>query len=170
MDMSNNTIFFTQIASIIVFILTLFGLYRILVSQKDGVIELLREQLKQQENKISDLRAQSPDVLAKTLSARIEIAVKEIERLKQDGDKHVEEIQEKEAELHKSQSQLSALTELITDTDRVCPHCNSPLSQRGCHTIYGVVNGREAEADVVCSEYECGLATRDGEEVSPCKG
>jgi len=168
--MSNDIIFFTQIASIVLFILTLFGLYRILVSQKDGVIELLREKLKQQEDKISDLQAQSPDVLAKTLSARIEIAVKEIERLKRDGDKHIEEIEEQEAKLHKSQAQLSALTELIADTDLVCPHCNSPLSQRGCHTVHGYVNGREAEADIEYSEYECGLITEDGREVSPCKG
>ncbi len=168
--MSNNTIFFTQIASIIVFVLALFGIYRSLVSQKDGVIELLREQLRQQENKISDLQAQSPDVLAKTLSERIEIAVKEIERLKQDGDKHKEEIEEKEAKLHKSQEQLSALAELITDTDLVCPHCNLPLSQRSYYPIYGYVNGREVEADAEYSEYECGLAIRDGKEVSPCKG
>jgi hypothetical protein len=170
MDMSNNVIFFTQIASIIVFVMALFGIYRSLVSQKDGVIELLREQLSQQEIKIKDLQAQSPDVLAKTLAERIEIAVKEIERLKQDGDKHKEEIEERVAELHKSQEQLSALAELITDTDLVCPHCNAPLSQRAYYPIHGYVNGREVESGAEYSEYECGLAVRDGEEVSPCKG
>jgi len=168
--MTNSTIFITQITSIIIFILALFGIYRSLVLQKDGVIELLREQLNQQEKKISDLLAQSPDVLAKTLSERIEIAVKEIERLKQDGDKHKEEIKEKKTKLRKSQEQLSALAELITETDLVCPHCNSPLSRRGYYPIYANVNGRECEADVECSEYECGLAIRDREEVSPCKG
>ena len=61
--MSNDTIFFTQIVSIVVFILALFGIYRSLVSQKDGVIELLREQLKQKDHKIIELQAQSPDVL-----------------------------------------------------------------------------------------------------------
>ncbi len=168
--MSNDTIFFTQIVSIIVFILALFGIYRSLVSQKDGVIELLREQLKQKDHKIIELQAQSPDVLAKTLSERIEIAVKEIERLKLDGDKHKEEIDEKEKELHKSKEQLSALAELITDTDLVCPHCNAPLSQRAFYPIYGHVNGREVEADAEYSEYECGLVVRDGVEESPCKG
>ena len=82
--MSNNVIFFTQLASIVVFILALFGIYRSLVFQKDGVIELLREQLRQQEIKIKELQSQSPDILAKTLSERIEIAVQEIERLKVD--------------------------------------------------------------------------------------
>ncbi len=168
--MTNDTIFYTQIISVVVFILALFGIYRSLVSQKDGVIELLREQLKQQDNKIRELEAQSPDVLAKTLSERIEIAVKEIERLKLDGDKHKEKIEEKEKELKKSKEQLSALAELITDTDLVCPHCNAPLSQRAYYPVYGYVNGREVEADAEYSEYECGLVTRDGVEESPCKG
>ncbi len=100
--MSNEIIFFTQIASIIVFILALFGIYRSLVSQKDGVIELLREQLNQQAIKMKELAAKSPDVLAKTLAERIEIAVSEIERLKLDGDKHQQEISKKEIELDKS--------------------------------------------------------------------
>jgi hypothetical protein len=168
--MTNNIIFTTQIFSIVIFVLALFGIYRSLVSQKDGVIELLREQLRQQENRIKDLQAQSPDVLAKTLSERIEIAVKEIERLKVDGGKHKVKIEEKEKELTKSKEQLSALAELITDTDLVCPHCNSPLSQRTYYPIYGYVNGREVEADEEYSEYECGLVIRGGLEESPCKG
>lgn len=169
MNMSNNIIFYTQVASITVFILALFGIYRSLVSQKDGVIELLREQLKQRETKVKELEAQSPDVLAKTLSERIEIAINEIERLKLDGDKHKEEIAEKEDELIKSRGQLDALAELITDTDLVCPHCNSPLSQRAYYPIYGHVGGREVEADEEFSEYECGLVIRGGREESPCK-
>ena len=168
--MSNYTIFYTQVVSIVMFVLALFGIYRSLVSQKDGVIALLREQIKQQENKIQELEAQSPDVLARTLSERIDIAVKEIERLKLDGDKHKEEIEEKEKQLNKSKEQLSALAELITDTDLVCPHCNAPLAQRAYYPIYGYVNGREVEADEEYSEYECGLVVRGGREESPCKG
>jgi len=168
--MSNDVIFFTQIASIVIFVLALFGIYKSLVSQKDAVIELLREQLRIQEKKIKDLLAQSPDVLAKTLSERIEIAVKEIERLKADGGKHKQAIVEKETELKKSKEQLDALSELITDTDLVCPHCNSPLSQRAYYPIYGYVGGREVEADEEYSEYECGLVIRGGQEESPCEG
>ena len=167
--MSNNVIFFTQLASIVVFILALFGIYRTLVSQKDGVIELLREQLRQQEIKINELQSQSPDVLAKTLSERIEIAVKEIERLKVDGGQHKKEIKEKEQELNKLTEQRDALAELITDTDLVCPRCSSPLSQRAFYPIYGHVGGREVEADEEYSEYECGLVIRGGREESPCK-
>lgn len=168
--MSNNVIFFTQITEIVVFILALFGIYSSLVSQKDGVIELLREQLRQQEIKLNDLHAQSPDVLAKTLAERIEIAVKEIERLKLDGDKHKEEIEKKVVELNKSRDQMHALAELITDTNLVCPHCNSALVQRGYYPIYGYFGGREVETEGEYSQYECGLAIRDGKEESPCNG
>lgn len=168
--MSNDIIFFTQLASIVIFVLALFGIYKSLVSQKDGVIELLRERLKQQENNIKELQAQSPDILAKTLSERIEITVKEMERLKADGGKHKKEIIETEAELEELTKQRDALAELITDTDLVCPHCNAPLSQRAYYPIYGHVGGREVEADEEISEYECGLVIRGGQEDSPCKG
>lgn len=41
--MSNDAIFYTQLASIIVYISALFVVYRVLVHQKDATIELLRE-------------------------------------------------------------------------------------------------------------------------------
>jgi len=167
--MSNDIIFYTQISTIIVFIITLFGIYRSLVSQKDGVIELLREQIKQCEAKISELNTQSPDILAKTLSERIAITTMEIDRLRLDGGKHKEEIERKEVELSKSKEQIMALAELIVETNLVCPHCNSPLSQRGVYPIYGEINGREYEADAEYSVYECGLIIRDGIEEFPCK-
>ena len=168
--MSNDVIFFTQIVSIVVFILALFGIYRSLVAQKDGVIELLREQLKAQEKKVKDLESQTPDALASALSERIEISVKEIERLKGAGDKHKEEIEKKEAELHSVQGRLSVLVELIQETDLVCPKCGAPLSRREFYPIYGYVDGREVDAEGEYTVYECGLALKDCEEVSPCKG
>ena len=168
--MSNEIIFYTQIASIIAFVFALFGIYRSLVSQKDSVIELLREQLKEKERKINELATQTPDVLVKSLSERVEISVKEIERLKEDGDKHQEEIKEKEKELHKVQSRLSEIVSLIQETDLVCQKCGAPLSRREFYPIYGYVGGREVEADGEYTEYECGLALKDREEVSPCKG
>jgi hypothetical protein len=167
--MSNEVIFYTQIASIIAFIIALFGIYRSLVAQKDGVIELLKEKLEAQNRKIQELESQTPDALAKALSARIEISLKEIERLKKDSDKHTEEIKQKEDELHSVQSRLSELSALIQEMDLVCPKCGSPLSRRECFPIYGEVHGREVEAYCEYTEYECGLSVKDGEEVCPCK-
>ena len=168
--MSNELIFYTQIASIAAFVLALFGIYRSLVSQKDAVIELLREQLKEKECKISELSTQTPDALVTSLSKRIEVSVKEIERLKEDGDKHKEKIQEKEEELHKVESLLTKLIGVIQDTNLICTKCGAPLLRREFYPITGYVNGREVDAEGEYTEYECGLALKDGEEVSPCKG
>lgn len=164
--MSIETIFITQISSIILFIFALFGLYRLLVSQKDGVIELLREQVNQQKIKIDELSSQSPDVLVKTLSARIEISFKEIERLNADGGAHKEEIKRKENELQKAMEQMFSLAELITDAAFVCSECNAPLVTRSYNGFYGPHGEGEAEI----SNYECGLTLADDIEISPCKG
>jgi hypothetical protein len=44
--MSNEIILYTQLASIVAYTASLFGLYKLLVSQKDSTIEPLREQIK----------------------------------------------------------------------------------------------------------------------------
>jgi len=43
--MSNELIFYTQLASVAVFVPALFGIYRLLVEQKDSVIQVLKERL-----------------------------------------------------------------------------------------------------------------------------
>lgn len=167
--MSNNVIFFTQISAILVFVLALFTIYSLLVAQKDGVIELLREQMKAKDIKIKELETQAPDILVKSLSERIEISVKEVERLKKDGDKHKAEIEEKETELHGIKERLTTLVNLIKETDLLCPKCGAPLSTRQFHTISDDFDGREIEVDIEYTTYECGLEQKDGCEMAPCK-
>ena len=43
--MTNETIFITQLGSIIAFIVALFVLYSVLVNQKDATIQLLKEKI-----------------------------------------------------------------------------------------------------------------------------
>jgi hypothetical protein len=167
--MDNETISGMQIAAILAFVGGLFVVYRVLVAQKDAVIQLLNERIKDQEQKIQGLESQTPDVLVTALSSRVEITLKEIERLRADGGKHQEEITRKEEELHGLKNRLNELSSLIQDSDLVCHYCDSPLVQRMCYPIYGHVGGREVEADEEYIEYECGLSVRDGEEVSSCK-
>lgn len=167
--MSNDAIFYTQIVSIAVFVLALFGLYRLLVEQKDSVIQLLKERIADKEAKIQELELQTPDALATALSSRIEVTLAEVGRLKADGDKHKEEIEAREGELHALRKRLNSLSELIADSDLVCRKCGAPLSQRGFYPIHGYVGGREIEVEGEYIEYECGLAIRDGVEASPCK-
>ncbi|MDP0965090.1 hypothetical protein Q6264_29865, partial [Klebsiella pneumoniae] len=82
--MTTEVIFYTQIVSIIGFILTLFVLYRVLVQQKDAVIQLLKERLIEKDEKIAELKALTPDALAAALNDRIKVTQDEIGRLKAD--------------------------------------------------------------------------------------
>jgi molecular chaperone DnaK (HSP70) len=168
-NMSTDVIFYTQIASIIAFLVALFVPYKVLVAQKDALIELLKQEIEAMKRKLSDTETQSPDVLVTALSSRVEIAKAEIQRLKQDGDAHQVEIREKEKQLRRLEEKLTVLNELIKDSELVCPKCKSPLVTRGSHTIYGYIDGREVDADIEYLEYECGFSTDGAEEKSTCR-
>lgn len=159
--MSIEVLFYTQLASILGYVAAAFVLYRLLVSQKDSVIELLRQRNENLQARISELESQSPDVLVDALSRRVEIAKKEIETLGRDGALHTSEIVEKERDLSELRGKVAELSGLLKETDLVCPECQAPLTQRNFHTIYGEVNGREAEADIMFTEYACGYSTSD---------
>ncbi|WP_345868569.1 hypothetical protein [Shewanella algae] len=167
--MSNDVIFYTQISTVVIFILALFGIYRSLVSNKDSVIELLKERIVFLSERIEALESQTPDALAEALSNRVERQLSEISRLKEDGEQHQEEISLKEAEINEARDRLSALSDLIKDSDLVCPECGAPLTRREFYTISGYSGGREVEADVEYVEYDCGLAINHNGETNPCK-
>ncbi len=171
--MSNEIIFYTQLASIVAFIGALFVLYRVLVSQKDSTIELLREKNQYLADHLVEAKASSPDVLAENLAKRVKLLIEEIERLNQHKDKNEKLIEQKENALHAVQKKLSELQEQIKRTeevmrDFVCPYCGSPMLTREYHPIYGHIEGREAEGESEYVTYWCGLTVRDGQEIEPC--
>jgi hypothetical protein len=61
MAMSNQTIFYTQIGSIVAFISSLFVLYRLLIQQKDATIEVLKEKNTWLQDRLETARLNSPD-------------------------------------------------------------------------------------------------------------
>lgn len=167
--MPTEVIFYTQVASIIGFITALFVLYKVLVQQKDAVIQLLKERIAEKDEQIAKLKDQSPDALAAALADRIKISLDEITRLKSDGANHDKQIESKESELAEIQARLGTLSELIRESDLVCPKCGDPLAGRQVKTIYG---GRddEQEADILINNYECGYSIADdGKELSRCQ-
>lgn len=167
--MTNEIIFYTQIASIVTFIIALFTVYNVLVQAKDAAVQLLKERLIIKDEQIAALKAQTPDTLVSILNDRIKVTQEEIGRLKNDGDMHRVEIDVKEEELRGIQNKLSALSELIRESDYVCPECGDPLAGRQSHTIYGGAYG-EQEADILISHYECGYSIADdGRELSHCQ-
>lgn len=160
---------FTQIVAGLSGIAALFILYRLLVAQKDAVIQLLKERLAAEEAKIAALKNQTPDVLVETLNKRITAMTSELSRSLADGNAKESEINQKKQELNAVSASLEKLSQLIKTSDLVCPDCSAPLLQRGFETIYGVVRGTEVEADIEHREYECGAHFKDSQQISPCR-
>jgi hypothetical protein len=165
--MSNDVLFY---GSLVTFVLVVLGVYRLVVSQKDATIQLLKQRLEEQREKIQLLELQTPDALAKALSERVERLLAEIERLRADSILNRDEIKSREAELGEVQLRLGSLLTTIRNSDFLCPRCGAPLIQRTPYEIHGYVGGREVDAGVEYLEYECGLAINHSGEVSPCKG
>ncbi len=162
-------ILYAQLASILGYIGAVFLLYRLLVAQKDGVIALLREKERQLESKIKELSEQTPDALVSSLSLRVDTTLKEIERLKTDGEKYRGEVVEKELSLDLLREQLENITAMLENSDLVCPDCHSPLIGRHGRIVYGEIDGREVDAEIEIIEYGCGRVTEDGGEKEPCR-
>ena len=172
--MSNQVIFWTQIASIIAFIGVLFILYRILVDTKDATIQLLKEKTSSLERELADAYASGPDVLAERYAKRVKLLTEELERLSEDHDKNATAIEDKEKqlsavrdELSTLQSQMERAQELVSDF--FCPYCKAPMMVREYHNELVEYNGRELDVDHEYVEYECGLALADGRESRPCR-
>ncbi|WP_460104699.1 hypothetical protein [Pseudomonas sp. H1_D04] len=174
--MSIDALVYTQIASILGYVGTVFGLYRLLVQQKesviqqkDSVIQLLKESLADRDHRIDALKSQTPDALASALSDRIRMSVDEIARLKIDGGTHLQEIAQREEDLRALQERLGMIAELIRGSDLVCPQCGAPLVQREQHTNYIGLDNRDWGYVIEFRKYDCGLSVSDEKEISPCE-
>jgi CII-binding regulator of phage lambda lysogenization HflD len=84
MVVSIETIFYTQIASIIAFIVALFVLYRVLVQSKDATIEMQKSQISFLETKIKNLSETSPDILLQRYEKRTTLLTDELEKAEQE--------------------------------------------------------------------------------------
>ncbi len=172
--MSNDVIFWTQIASFVAFVFSIFGLYRLLVDQKDATIQLLKETVSTLKDQLTEARNATPDVLAQLLSGRVKMLEGELERLAQDKNANQEFVHRKEEELRFARQKAEELTKQVSLAqellnDFLCPHCGSTLSAREFHSESVEHQGRELDVDHEYSEYECGYSVLDGKPHSPCK-
>lgn len=171
---TNEVIFTTQIISIIGFIVTIFVLYRVLVSQKDSTIELLKEKNIFLTDKLTEANELKPDVLAQSLTNRVRLLETEIARLSQDKVKNQSLIQDKEQEFNKVleraenlKKQIGIANELLDDFS--CPQCGAPISAKEYHSECIEYNGRDIDIDHEYIAYECGYSIIDGKVESECK-
>lgn len=171
--MSNEVIFWTQVASIISFVAVLFGLYRSLVEQKDAVIALLKEKNTDLKEKLEEARSISPDVLAESLASRVRILEEEIGRLSKEKTQNKTLIEEKEADLKQVKAEAEKLSRSIARANELlgevtCPHCGAPISVKEYHSELVGYQGREIDVEHEHLEYECGFTVIDGQVKHPC--
>ena len=172
--MSIEILFYTQLTSILGFIIALFFLYRILVSQKDATIQLLKEKNDFLNQKLSHSEKQKPDALAKSLSERVDDLNSEIERLSKDKASNKSLISEKERDLELVKKEADELSRQISNAHELmseyfCPHCKSPMEERSLHSELVEHGGRAIDIDHEYVAFECGLTLHDGEEYRSCQ-
>ena len=171
--MSNEVIFWTQIASIVAFVFVTFGLYRLLVDQKDATIQLLKETVSTLKDQLSEARSSTPDVLAQSLSGRNKLLEGELKHLAQDKNSNQELVHKKEEELRATRQKAEELTKQVSLARELlnvflCPHCGSPISVREYHSELVEYQGRELDVHHDSTEYECGYSVMDGKPHNPC--
>lgn len=147
--MSNSVIFYTQVGSVLIFVLTVFTLYRLLVHQKDATIQLLKERNLWLQEQISTLKESQPDALLNNLETRLKLTNEELVRLNEDKEQNVVSIKAKEKEVENLLFEIEDLKARIDE----CPHCGARLITLG---------GDEEEIRV----YECGYSV--GFREHPC--
>jgi len=163
---TTETIFWAQIGSIIGFLLTLFALYGLLVRQKDATIELQKENIAYLKDQLADAKAQSPDVLAESLTKRVSWFEDELRRLNQDKIANADQIKEKEAELAAARTKAEELAKQVLHAhelldDFLCPYCGAPLAEKAYQTTdYG---------DGEYLAFQCGYEVVDCEVRGECK-
>lgn len=165
--MSNEFIFYTQLASILTFVITVFWLYKLLVSQKDATIEALRERIETQQARMN---FESPDALNEQLSKRILHLTDELTRLSADKKTNAVMIKAKQAELTEAKEMYERLMKLILHTSGMsisyfCPVCEEPTLE--CAEAKQIFFPKKSEYFRV--SYRCGYSEINGKKASNCR-
>lgn len=124
--MSIETIFYTQIASIIGFIGALFILYRILVQSKDATIETLESQISFLETKNKDLAETSPDILLQRYERRATLLTAELEQVENEKKPLQKQVEQLKQQLIQSGAKTQAeKQELVLQLISVTQHAST---------------------------------------------
>jgi hypothetical protein len=102
--MSNETLLYTQIGSVLTYLLLLFVLYRLLVSSKEATIETLRQQIQFLEAKEKALSDVSPDILLQRFERRVSLLEKELEAAEKEKEPLNAELEDLKRKLAKPES------------------------------------------------------------------
>jgi hypothetical protein len=113
--MNNQLIFYTQIGSILLYLVSLFVLYRLLVEQKEATIQLLKEKADWLQKQLDIAKQESPDVILKKLEDRIHIYSNEIARLSKDKESNEALIKEKSENLEQTETMMKVTRDYVSN-------------------------------------------------------
>lgn len=173
MSITTETIFWTQITSIIAFVIALFVLYRVLVEQKEATIQVQKENIAYLKDQLTEAKSQLPDVLAQRLAARLKLYEEELKRLEQDKSSTQEQVAAKESELHQALMDAREMSNRLSHAgamlyEFLCPKCNAYVTERGFLSEHIKDHGRDIEVVHDYSVFECGYKIVDGEMAENC--
>lgn len=171
--MPTEILLYGQIAAIVVFLGTVFGIYRSLAAQKDAAIQAQKEQIELLKLQLEHAKSQTPDVAVEALSKRVKTLTEELSRLQQDASASADTITGKERELQSAKDEMDQLREQVARAEKLfdgfsCPTCKAPMETREYHSESVEYKGREIDIDHEFVTYECGLVLSDGRETRPC--
>lgn len=169
--MENDTLFFVQLGSILAYIgMYIAGfvyIYKVLIKQKDSIIELKDSHIEFLKEQNKSLKENTPDILMEKFKKRLEYFKLELEN----ADKEKQEIiNKKETEIKKILGDIEDLNERFQSLKELakeyfCPFCNSPLVSKEYHDeVY-----KDIDIQHEWLKYECGLVIADNEEIQKCR-
>jgi len=158
---------------LVAYVGVLFGLYKLLIRQKDSVIELLKEKVDFLKIQLEKSKEDSPDLLAERLSRRVAMLKEELELLARDHEKNKEIIEATEIELTFANIEVEKLKSDIEKahnilSEFVCPDCGALMVNKESHTECMEYDGKEIDVDHEFDVFECGMEMIDGKISKKC--
>lgn len=164
---------YVQIASIIVYVLTVFGLYKLLTSQKDATIQALNAQIDLLNVQLKQAELNTPDVAVDVMSKRVKVITEELVRLNVDNDASVEKIAAKERELAEANNDITNMRLYLERAEEklepfFCPKCRSVLALRAYPGEKEHYTEEEYYDVHELITYGCGYTLLDGKQIGEC--
>ena len=166
--MTNTVLFYTQVGSILLFVVSLFVIYRLLVSKKDAAIEYLQITNAEKDKLISDLSKKTDDQLIMNLDQRVKVFDSELKRLNEDRDKYSKTIKQLEKRLSNFDAKIKILLLDNPESHIFCSECYSDLEHWGLSPRQFEVFSDRLEDYFDYLYFECGSKIENGSIVKEC--
>lgn len=165
---TNEILLYAQIGPIVLFVFTLFSIYKTLGESKDATNQVLKDNIALLKDKLMLLKEESPDVLVERYAKRVKLSEEELKRTLSDKEASDEQKVSAQKNLTDAFSEMNILRcKLDMANSKLdeysCPYCRSELIERSFASESMEDDmGREHEVDHEWARYECGYSVTDG--------